>query len=402
VISSRSAAAKRRVLVTDGNNRAALAITRSLGRAGHTVIVGDRRPSGIAQASRYCAERVVYPDPAKHEAEFAESLAAEITRREIDAVLPVSDVPTIILSERRDLFEPACAVLAPGATAVMRAADKGEMVRLARRLGVPVPRTIFLDRRSDLDGLLPELEFPIVIKPHRSRVRTPEGWLFTSVRYATSARELTADVGKRHDAEFPLLLQEFVSGYGMGVFACWRGNASVAWFSHRRLREKPPSGGVSVLSESIALSPAAQGYTEALLSELRWCGVAMAEFKVGRDGTPRLMEINGRFWGSLQLAIDAGVDFPVLLLELASGRPTPPPPTYRVGVKSRWLWGDVDSLLIGLRRGPQASGGRGRLTQVAQFMKLWSPGLVYENPRLSDLRPWLEETAQWMWMRRSA
>lgn len=388
--------------MTDGNNRAALAITRSLGRAGHTVVVGDSRQSGIAQASRYCAERVVYPDPAKHEADFVDALAGEVRRHEIDVVLPVSDVPTIILTERRDLFEPACAVLAPCATAVLRAADKGEMVRLAGQLGVPVPRTAFLERRSDLDALLPELEYPIVIKPHRSRVRTPERWLFTSVRYAMSARELVADVGRRHDAEFPLLLQEFVSGYGMGVFACWRGNAPVAWFSHRRLREKPPSGGVSVLSESIALSSAARGYTEALLAELGWCGVAMAEFKVGLDGTPRLMEINGRFWGSLQLAIDAGVDFPVLLLELASGRPMPPPPDYRVGVKSRWLWGDVDSLLIGLRRGPQATGGRGRLTQVAQFMKLWSPGLCYENPRLSDLGPWLEETAQWMSMRRSA
>lgn len=388
--------------MTDGNNRAALAITRSLGRAGHTVIVGDSRRSGIAQASRYCAGRVVYPDPAKHEAAFVEALSEEVRRKGVDVVLPVSDVPSMILSERRAEFEPGCTVLAPGAEAVMRAADKGEMVRVAQRLGVPVPRTIHLESRDDLEATLPNLEFPLVIKPHRSRVRSGDGWLFTSVRYASSPRELVADLDKRHREEYPLLLQELVTGYGMGVFACFAGSKAVAWFSHRRLREKPPSGGVSVLCESIPMSPAAQRYTEALLTDLRWCGVAMAEFKVGADGTPRLMEINGRFWGSLQLAIDAGVDFPVLLLDQASGKTSTTPPPYRAGVKSRWLWGDVDSLLIGLRRGPQSCGGRGRLTQVADFLNLWSPGLSYENPRLSDLRPWLEETAQWMSMRRSA
>ena len=53
-----------------------------------------------------------------------------------------------------------------------------------------------------------------------------------------------------------------------------------------------------------------QRLKQELLDELNWHGVAMVEFKVTEDGTPYLMEINTRFWGSLQLAIDAGVDFP--------------------------------------------------------------------------------------------
>ncbi len=51
----------------------------------------------------------------------------------------------------------------------------------------------------------------------------------------------------------------------------------------------------------------------------------MVEFKAdARTGTPYLMEINGRFWGSLQLAIDAGVDFPAILVAAALGAPIPP------------------------------------------------------------------------------
>jgi predicted ATP-grasp superfamily ATP-dependent carboligase len=195
------------------------------------------------------------------------------------------------------------------------------------------------------------------------------------------------------------LLQERIVGPGQGVFACFDRGQPIALFSHRRLREKPPSGGVSVLSESVAVPPLAREYALRLLRELGWHGVAMVEFKVdARDGTPRLMEINGRFWGSLQLAVDAGVDFPRLLLETLGDGPPPVPAEYRLGVRSRWFWGDVDATLIRLfgkerrleREAPS------RLRALAQFLTFWQPGLHYENPRLSDLRPFLYETADWL------
>jgi predicted ATP-grasp superfamily ATP-dependent carboligase len=91
----------------------------------------------------------------------------------------------------------------------------------------------------------------------------------------------------------------------------------------------------------------------------------MVEYKVDeRTGTPMLMEINGRFWGSLQLAVDAGVDFPRLLIECAGGKVPAAPPAYTVGTRLRWWWGDVDQLLLRLRRSseqlglPEGSPGR--------------------------------------------
>src|SRR5439155_108988 len=111
----------------------------------------------------------------------------------------------------------------------------------------------------------------------------------------------------------------------------------------RRLREKPPAGGVSVYRESIAAPPELVAAGTRLLEVLDWRGVAMVECK--RDlATNRyvFMEVNGRLWGSLQLAIDAGVDFPALLVACASGREVAPVWDYQVGVRSRWVWGDVD------------------------------------------------------------
>jgi len=121
------------------------------------------------------------------------------------------------------------------------------------------------------------------------------------------------------------------------------------FFAHKRLREKPPGGGVSVLSQSVSIDPAQQAIARQLLDTAKWHGVAMVEFKVSPDDTPYLMEINTRFWGSLQLAIDAGVDFPAMLFQLACDKQTKPVTDYKIGIKLRWLLGDLDNLYLTLR-----------------------------------------------------
>ena len=146
---------------------------------------------------------------------------------------------------------------------------------------------------------------------------------------------------------YPVLLQSRVRGPGEGLFALrWNGRV-IAQFAHRRLREKPPAGGVSVYRESIAIDPALAAAGRRLLDSLNWQGVAMIECK--RDvesGDPVFMELNGRIWGSLQLAIDAGIDFPALLAACALGASVPPTNGYRLGVRSRWFWGDVDHVYL--------------------------------------------------------
>jgi predicted ATP-grasp superfamily ATP-dependent carboligase len=387
-----------RVLVTDGNSRAALAITRSLGAAGHHVIVGEvRAPSlaGSSRASRGCAE---YVNPSIDEAGFVGSIRQAVADHRIDVLVPVSEVATTVLTEHRDQFEPRCRIPFGAAAAIARAADKADVICSAERLGIPVPKTVILEHPEDLPALA-AMTYPVVVKPHRSRLRSGAGWISTTaVRYVADHAALAHDVGSRHRAEFPLLLQERIVGPGVGVFSCVHDGRAVAWFSHRRLRERPPSGGVSVLCESIEMRADAQSAAERLLTALNWQGVAMVEFKIDiRDNVPKLMEINGRFWGSLQLAVDAGVDFPTILLRTLGPEPLPPPADYRVGVRSRWLWGDVDALVMQLRR-PVASIGAQRMGRLRAMLDFFRPGgreLHYENPRWSDLGPWLYETTRW-------
>ena len=126
----------------------------------------------------------------------------------------------------------------------------------------------------------------------------------------------------------------------------------------------------------------------------------MVEFKEdAATGTPYLMEVNGRFWGSLQLGIDANVDFPALLVRVATGESVEPLDGYRLGVRSRWLWGELDHLL-GILRAPRGYRREHpdlptRVGALVRFMVLWRPGDRLEVLRLSDPMPFVRESAAW-------
>jgi hypothetical protein len=154
-----------------------------------------------------------------------------------------------------------------------------------------------------------------------------------------------------------------------------------------------------VYRESIPLDPALARHAIALLEYFDWQGVAMVEFKLdATTGTPYLMEVNGRLWGSLQLAVDAGVDFPTLLVRAALGERPAPITSYRAGIRCRWWWGDVDHLIARLRHSraalalpPEATGRWRTLWEFARVRR----GDRNEVLRWDDPAPFVRETLDW-------
>lgn len=391
-----------RILVTDGNSRAALAITRSLGRAGHEVRVGSTALGSLAATSRYCRGKVCYPDPDRYGEAFVSFMADYLAHEAVDVLLPVTDITTLTIGAQRARLPARCALPFPDVETVRTVADKAAMMALAERLGVDIPRSVTVAAAGARTATAHGLSFPLVIKPFKSRVATASGWIYTAVTYAHDAAELQRTLGALDPRIFPVLLQEKIVGPGMGVCICARAGRTLAAFAHKRLREKPPSGGVSVLRESEALDPLAYEFSARMLEELRWDGVAMVEFKRDlRDGRPKLMEINGRFWGSLQLAIDAGVDFPRILIDSLTAPLTRPLTEYRTGVRTRWLWGDIDALMLRLSRPSEQldlpPGAPSKVGYLAEFLKSFiDPATRLEIERLHDLRPALYEARDWV------
>jgi hypothetical protein len=101
------------------------------------------------------------------------------------------------------------------------------------------------------------------------------------------------------------------------------------------------------------------------------------------------MEVNGRFWGSLQLAIDAGVDFPHLSCQLALGHRLDLPASYRIGQRTRWWLGDLDHLLMRVfdRDGGPLEAAPSKVRAMLDFIGATAPGVRNEIVRADDVMP---------------
>jgi predicted ATP-grasp superfamily ATP-dependent carboligase len=386
-----------RVLVLDGRQRAALAVTRSLGIHGVEVYVAAERIPCIAGASRFASRQLRYPDPAASAQEFLTWVEQTAGALGIEVVFPITDMTTMVLataSNRVGGPRFAC----PPEEAYELVSDKGRLVELAGRAGVPVPHTSIARSAAEIRSHLEHAAFPLVLKPARSRGLIGDRIVSTSVCVAGSRAKAEAYLDEQDWLDhIPCLIQQYVDGYGAGVFALFAQGRAVAWFAHRRIREKPPQGGVSVLSESVPVDPQLKEMAQRLLVAAQWHGPAMVEFKIGRDGTPYLMEINGRLWGSLQLPIDSGVDFPWLLLRLTRGETLEAAPDYPAGHRLRWFCGDLDNLLLELRGKGLAHGASQKATAFLRFLASCGD-LKARNEvvRWHDMRPALHELYNWL------
>jgi predicted ATP-grasp superfamily ATP-dependent carboligase len=387
------------VVVTDGEQRAALAAVRSLGQAGRRVVVAAGGRRSLAGVSRHAAKQVVVPDPLGDPTGFAEAVGRVVRDERADVLLPITEPAILAVLDRRSLYG-GCRIPFPSAEVFRGVSDKAALMTLAPELGIAVPEQRTLHARDEL-ATAAALGFPLVLKPWRSVADSPEGRQSLTVLHAASPSELEVRIAALPAGAFPLLAQRRIAGPGVGIFLLlWEGEIK-ARFAHRRLREKPPAGGVSVYSESVAADADLVARSRALLDRVGWHGVAMVEYKVDRaSNTPYLMEINGRLWGSLQLAIDAGVDFPDLLVSHALGEHRAPVSAWRSGVRLRWEWGNVDYILSRLRHSnaelslPPDAPGRWR--SLREVGTIWRRGDRPEVLRARDPAPFLIESWRWL------
>ena len=375
------------ILVLDAAQRSALAVTRSLGKLPQlSIFTAEAAPQALAGCSVFSQQFFMSPSAIAAPEDYINWLHDLSNKYDFALVVPVTEVTSQLLLMNMTRL-PKVRLPFTSYENVLQLADKGNLMALAQTLGIPSPATRLLASSAELAAT--QLIYPFVIKPCLSKIFTPSGWIATSVKIIHSP----ADLDKALKAEVylhahPFMIQEFIPGNGAGVFCLYHHGQPTAFFAHRRLREKPPQGGVSVLCESAEVEPSLKLYAEKLLAAANWHGVAMVEFRVAPDGTPYLMEVNTRFWGSLQLAIDSGVDFPALMVsnELALGLPIPA--NYKIGQRLRWLLGDLDSLYLYLKS--NYSVGQ-KLRRIVEFI---TPGLFktkHEVNRINDIKPALYE-----------
>ncbi|MGH7649861.1 MAG: ATP-grasp domain-containing protein, partial [Gemmatimonadaceae bacterium] len=364
------------------------------------VYVCAPRRRSLAGASRYARGEALVADPLADPQRFAADVRALVAQWNIGVLIPIGDASLLAaLPDRARLPNVVLPFADEGV--VRRMGDKAAVLDAASAVGISIPHQHVANDRDALLALASGLEYPVVLKPSRSVGEHGGRRSKHLVTHVASAGDLRDAAATMDPAAYPVLVQQRIVGPGIGIFLLvWKGE-TLATFAHRRIREKPPAGGVSVYRESVAADPDLVRRSRALLDAFGWGGVAMVEYKLDeRTGTPYLMEVNGRFWGSLQLAIDAGVDFPSLLLDAALGNSRRAAAAYTTGIRSRWFWGDVDHLLTRLRRSSAAlslpPGTPGRWAAVRDFLTIRRRVDREEILRRDDPRPFFRETAQWV------
>jgi predicted ATP-grasp superfamily ATP-dependent carboligase len=242
----------------------------------------------------------------------------------------------LLLAQHHSEISKYTYLLIPDPEKIKFVRDKKNVIQFAEAHGIPTPKT-WVDPPS-LTLPLDSIPVPAVIKP-----RISSGSF--GIAYVKKKEDLIPLYQQVH-AKYPFpLIQEWIPDgggtYGLSALFDEASNVKAA-FIHKKLRMYPVTGGPSTLRQGVH-HPQIMELGISLLKSLNWVGIAMVEFKVDpRDGIPKLMEINPRFWGSLALAIYSGVDFPYFILKMARGESFDPVLHYPVGKRCRWLlFGDI-------------------------------------------------------------
>jgi len=323
-----------KILILGGWNNASLAIAQSLGHKGyHVDLFTFSCRVNKTKFSRYIKKTFCYRF--RNNIQYLIDLLLDMLKN-YEFVIPTNDMFSLLLSQIKDFFSQKNHLLVPNYESLLNSMDKQKTMTLANKYNFSIP-TIY----SSINEVK---QFPVVIKSRFSLYIEDNRFQKGSMKIVTSEEEALEAI---KNIPYPIILKK-VEGTGWGIEVLFYNNKILAAFSHRRLREANPiTGSYSSAAISIPLNQRALQKIENILKDLKWEGVAMFEFK-----GDYFLEINGRFWGSLPLAIQSGIDFPYLYILAASQRLRDPQLTYKIGVKSRWIRADIAYLLRSLNSNP--------------------------------------------------
>lgn len=328
------------VIVTDGLWRKSLSAVRSLGKSGYNVTVFGDSLFTTSFWSRYTNKRIVCPDAKEHPDEFGKKLTSYLVHKKNKikpVLLPMEDDTLNWVSENRKSLSDFSDFLIPSKESLAVAQDKSATLKLASKLGLTTPKTYCPSSLDEFTTQLDELKKQDNIKNYIIKPVTGSG--SSGLIYLEEDSSINWE---HHWSEHGrLVIQERIShqGQGIGVSLLFDTKSHcVASFVHARLQQYPNSGGPSTSRVSIENNALIEK-SILLLKGLNWQGVAMVEWKMDpQSNTPKLMEINPRFWGSLELAIRAGIDFPSLYVMAAQKKDINNYHQYTTGVICRWLF----------------------------------------------------------------
>lgn len=368
----------RALIVETGSSRGALAAARALRAAGWSVGIGTPTGRGMASSSRAVAARHRVPRPEDDPDAFIAGVAAAAGVGDYEIVFGGGDAELLALSAGRERI-PALVPYADHER-VVRAHDKLELARAAADVGLGTPRTSEATA-AELGRWRP----PYLVKASlHAPLGDPGGPARLNPMIARDSELAARRVAEIRGAGSVPFLQELVSG-GLLAFAAVTDRSGTVIAQSAQLAEAtwPPRVGVSVRARSVRPDPQLSAAVARLLGELGWFGLAQLQFIQPAGGGPALIDFNGRFYGSLALAVAAGPNLPAIWAALATGAEAPPAPAPAPapGRRYQWLAGDLRRAVVERRGG---------LARDVWGSFRYAPGAVQSVVSRRDPRPALQ------------
>jgi predicted ATP-grasp superfamily ATP-dependent carboligase len=325
------------VLLTDGNYQNTNAIIRALKSKGLKVGVilnslFDLNFYSILPDKRFFIKHNLLKTSGAEDFEnYWLELENILIKNSVKVFMPVGNISCRFASLYKEKIQKYCKVPVVDIDTMEIAQNKQNTFKFAESIGIPVPKTFYLNEQIiKEESFFDSISYPCVIK----KTNFNEG----GVIYCNNKDDLKIKIielmdNKLEDQTYPVI-QEFVSGIGTGYYAAYENGICKAYFMHERIHEFPITGGASTLAKSI-FDEKLKEYGDKLLSQLKWNGVAMVEFKRTNNNNLRLIEINPKFWGSLELSYAAGINFPYINYLLALGKEVHES-TYKENIYFRW------------------------------------------------------------------
>jgi len=357
------------ILHSNGDHHYGLAIARSLGKKKiDFAVICDNRAS-IAAYSKYCRERIISgPD---------RRVYTKLTDRDI--VFPLDE--KIMLDLAKNASGLKCNLGFSDYPTLERVIHKNRMVRYAIEHGIPCPETTFINGKSDLENFKPPSDFPVILKQDRGAGGTGTWIAQDFPEIGRAGKNLLANSG-------PFMIQEKIPydhKCTVGVL-CNRNSKIRRICILKEIRNFPLDAGQSCCVETIYRRDLI-AICEKLMESLGFYGVADIDFLIDkRDGKPRFMEINPRFWGSCQGAIAAGVDFPYLFYRMVTEGDIDTDLNYRTGVRCRYVVFNDLARLASVLTGRHPA--EFKIRALLEFLEFYRDDAYYVFSR-DDLRPFI-------------
>ncbi|HKP16842.1 MAG TPA: hypothetical protein VJT84_00085, partial [Gaiellaceae bacterium] len=310
-----------RVLVTDAEERSALAACRGLAAAGYDVSTTSSRPLAVGHWSRASSRRFSLPDPRAGATVYAHRLAELLDREPHDVLLPGSEASLLAISAHRGLVEPATALGLPTHELVLRAMDKLLLQREAAAAGLAAPESAVCADAAEAQEAAVRIGFPVVVKPSRS-FTDDDGALRKGMAHICAADDAVEQAVGALGA--PVAVQryhpeaEIVSCAGVRL-----PDRLVGLTLARYARTWPPEAGSASMARTVEAPAELEAAVEELLRRIGWVGIFELELLDLGEGRLAAIDLNPRVFGWLALAIAAGANLPALWCDHVLGRPAP-------------------------------------------------------------------------------